>query len=208
MFSVSDLATLPDGGLAGTSGAIWFSMGCHAGLNVSDVVAGKELGADWPQALAGRQRVVFLANTGFGLGDSTGAVAYSVRLMTLFASRLDGTASIGQAWVDSVREYYATLGRVSVADEKSIAEATLYGLPFYEIDHPPAAVRHFSRGDVDPGAGTASSVPVASEAAGRSARRPRLAALQPPADVDARGDAERELLRRRRRRGRRPRTSP
>src|SRR5262249_14849233 len=63
VFSVSDLATLPPGGLAGTTGAIWFSMGCHTGLNVSDVVAGPELGEDWAQTLAGQQRVVLLANT-------------------------------------------------------------------------------------------------------------------------------------------------
>jgi Tol biopolymer transport system component len=140
LFSVSELSTLPPDGLAGSTGAIWFSMGCHAGLNVSDTIVGAKLGADWPQTLAGEQGVVYLANTGFGLGDSTGAPAYSVRLMDLFATHLDGSVSVGEAWVEAVRDYYDSLGRVSVADEKAMEEGTLYGLPFFQIGHAPAAV--------------------------------------------------------------------
>jgi hypothetical protein len=200
LFSVSDLSTLPPGGLAGTAGAIWFSMGCHAGLSVSDAVAGTTLGADWPQTIAGRQRAVYLANTGFGLGDSTGAVAYSVRLMALFARHLDGTESVGRAWTAAVRDYYAGLGRVSVADEKAIEEATLYRVALLR-DRPRAGGRAArGGGGRRPGGGAAGR----RVAAGRPARRARLAAVQLQPDTDAGDDAERRLLRRRRRHTRRP----
>jgi hypothetical protein len=128
---------IPAGTLAGR---IWFSMGCHAGLNVSDVVVGSSsaIAPDWAQTLAG-QGAVFGANTGYGLGDDA-ANAYSERLMSLFASHLDGSMRVGEAWKQAQQDYWSTLGLVSVYDEKVMEEATFYGLPFYGVGAAPGPV--------------------------------------------------------------------
>src|SRR4029453_14968062 len=84
-----------------------FSIGCHAGLAVSDVVVGSAspIKRDWAQTYAA-QRGVFAGNTGFGLGG-TDAVAFSEQLMALFASHLDGSLSIGQALALAKSDYFA-----------------------------------------------------------------------------------------------------
>src|SRR5439155_10611353 len=53
-----------------------FSMGCHSGLNVPDVLIGspnldqsKRL-LDWPQAYADQGAATYVANTGYGYGDT------------------------------------------------------------------------------------------------------------------------------------------
>jgi hypothetical protein len=120
-------------------GQIWFSMGCHFGLNASDVVVGSSEGPDWAQRLAG-DGAVLLGNSGFGYGDNT-AILYSVNLMRLFASHLDGTESIGQAWVDAEKQYWEGLRLVTVYDEKAMEEATFYGLPFYGVGQRPPGLR-------------------------------------------------------------------
>ena len=60
-------------------------MGCHSGLSVSDITIG-QTNEDWAQAL-GQQGSLFVGNTGFGYGD-TETVAYTERLMALFAERV------------------------------------------------------------------------------------------------------------------------
>jgi ABC-type transport system substrate-binding protein len=172
--SVTDLlnvsTSLPASGLAGR---IWFTMGCHAGLNVSDVVVGSSLGPDWADALAARG-AVYGANTGYGLGDDT-TVAYSERLMAFFAARLGGTLKIGESWKQAVQDYWASLGPVSVYDEKVMAEATFYGLPMYGVGSAPAPV---------PLAFTAPAVKAARAATSTSATVSPLA-LDPISGVEA-----------------------
>ncbi len=92
-----DLFTTAD--LAANQGALarrlLFSMGCHAGLSVSDVSVGST--NDWAQAITGaNQGGLFAGNTGYGLGDDQ-TVSLSERLMALYAQELDGTASTGRA---------------------------------------------------------------------------------------------------------------
>ena len=84
--------------------------------------------------------IEFMGNTGFGLGD-TAAVAYSERLNQLFAQRLNGTMSIGEALEYAKQEYIGDLGVVSPYDAKVGNEATLYGIPTYRLGTgtPPAA---------------------------------------------------------------------
>src|SRR5262249_28365762 len=125
------------------AGRIWFSMGCHAGLNVPDVLVASPLGADWADKLAG-EGAVFGANSGYGFGD-TATVAYSERLMALFASHLDGSLTVGQAWMQAIQDYWSTLQTVGVYDEKVMEEATSYGLPFYGVGRAPAPIPRFAK---------------------------------------------------------------
>ncbi len=115
-------------------------MGCHAGLNVSDVIVGSSnaIAPDWAQTLSD-QGAVFGGNTGYGLGDDT-AVAYSERLMSLFATHLDGSMRVGEAWKQAIQDYWGSLGPLSVYDEKVMEEATFYGLPFYGVGAAPGPV--------------------------------------------------------------------
>ncbi len=90
-----------------TSGRVIFTMGCHSALPVSDFVFGSSLNADWAQGYAQSGAVVYMGNTGYGLGD-TAAVLYSEKLNVLFADRLDGSMTVGQALAFAKQEYAAT----------------------------------------------------------------------------------------------------
>ena len=58
-------------------------MGCHAGLSVFDAfVASNNL--DWAQLFAQKGAAAYVANTGYGYGDST-TIAYSEDLNRRFA---------------------------------------------------------------------------------------------------------------------------
>jgi len=123
-----------------------FSMGCHGGLGVSDLLV-TNTNQDWAQTFAESQ-TVFVGNTGFGYGDTT-AVAYSERLMALFAEEMvtplaingPGTSStIGQALMQAKNDYFKDTAVFSVYDEKALMEATFYGLPFYQVGLAPAEV--------------------------------------------------------------------
>ncbi len=71
------------------------------------------------------------APTGYGLGD-TEVIAYSGRLLKLFAQKLDGTSSVGQALM-LAKQQYMQLGVTSFYDAKALEEATFYGLPMYRL---------------------------------------------------------------------------
>jgi hypothetical protein len=129
-------------------GRIVFTMGCHSGFSLFDGLqyvpspATNPVGftLDWPQAYMANGAIAFMGNTGYGLGD-TSAVAYSERLNQLFAQRLNGTMTIGQALEFAKQEYFGDLGVVGTYDQKVVNEATLYGLPTYRLGTgtPPAA---------------------------------------------------------------------
>jgi hypothetical protein len=114
-----------------TSGRVIFTMGCHSALPVSDFVFGSPLNADWAQAYAQSGAVVYMGNTGYGLGD-TAAVLYSEKLNVLFADRLDGSMTVGQALAFAKQEYAATPTQ-SGYHLKVIDEANLMGLPMYGV---------------------------------------------------------------------------
>ena len=110
---------------------ILFTMGCHAGLSLADgVIANTEPG-DWAQAFA-EQGALFAGNTGFGLGD-TDVVAYTERLLALFAEELRSAGSIAEALARAKHRYLSSQGVVGVYDEKVAAQMTLYGLPMYAV---------------------------------------------------------------------------
>ncbi|MEX2211078.1 MAG: ABC transporter substrate-binding protein, partial [Gaiellaceae bacterium] len=117
-------------------GAVILTIGCHAGLNVSNTLpAGGTPGAlrDWAQGFLQNRTAVYVANTGYGYGHYE-AVALSERLFALLAQNLAGSATLGEAWVDAKQEYFATMGAYDVYDEKALIEATFYGLPFWRLD--------------------------------------------------------------------------
>ena len=113
---------------------ILFTMGCHAGLNVPDayMTSSAAAGSDWAQAFARNGAAVYLANTGYGYGD-TATVAYSEELMRLFAERLDGSLTVGQAAMYAKQAYFGALGAYGPYDEKVVQQAAFYGLPMYRV---------------------------------------------------------------------------
>lgn len=128
LFTVSDVAGHPNA----LTGRVLFSMGCHAGLNVPDrYVGGGANAPDWAQTFA-TQRAVWVANTGFGLGD-TASVALSEELMRLLAQRLNGSMTAGQALQYAKQAYFGSLGAYGVYDEKAMEEAVFYGLPMWRV---------------------------------------------------------------------------
>jgi hypothetical protein len=146
------------------AGRIVFTMGCHAGFSLFDGLSyfsgdttPTDFTFDWPQAYMAGGAIEFMGNTGYGLGD-TAAVAYSERLNQLFAQRLDGTMTIGEALEYAKQEYVGDLGVLSLYDAKVGNEATLYGIPTYRLGTgtppaaPPAAPTH-----VDPATGLVAS---------------------------------------------------
>jgi hypothetical protein len=123
-------------GTAQLANAILFTMGCHAGLNVSDSFPTNTDTAsrlrDWAQALAQNGAGVYVANTGYGYGDFD-TIALSERLMTMFAHNLASDGSIGRKLVLAKQQYFASIASYDPYAEKALAEATFYGLPFYRI---------------------------------------------------------------------------
>ncbi|HEU4758361.1 MAG TPA: hypothetical protein VFT91_00100, partial [Dehalococcoidia bacterium] len=133
-FTSSDVAGAP----STPQKRIVFSMGCHAGLNAPDqdsLPADPGLGVqpalDFPQAFA--QRAVYVASTGFGLGDDLG-IGGTEKLMATFAQKLmQGDVAAGSALVDAKQTYLSSLSAMTVYDEKSSIQATMYGLPMYRV---------------------------------------------------------------------------
>ena len=125
LFTTADLLT------RSTNGRLVLTMGCHSALPVSDFVVGDVLKPDWAQAYAQTGAVVYMGNTGFGLGD-TAAPLYSEKLNVLFAQRLDGSMTVGQALAFAKQEYAAT-PTLSGYHLKVIDQASMMGLPMYRV---------------------------------------------------------------------------
>ncbi len=129
-----DLYTLgefADDTAAGLEGALLFSMGCHAGLSVSDVTVSGLRQADWAQTITGVGGV-FAGNTGYGYGDDA-VVGATEDLMRRFATGLDGTLTIGQAMSQAKQQYIAATSVVTPFDEKVAAQVVVYGMPQLRI---------------------------------------------------------------------------
>jgi Peptidase family C25 len=127
----------PAGSIGPLTNRLVFSMGCHSGLSVNDAVVTANI-YDWPQAYARNGVGAYLGNTGFGYGDSL-VVAYSEQLDALFARRIAGGSTVGNALAGAKQAYFASLGVFGVYDEKAMAEFTLYGLPMWSVTLPGGA---------------------------------------------------------------------
>ena len=130
-------------------GRLLFTVGCHSGLNVPDTIAtvssdNQKRMLDWAQAYMAARASVYVANTGFGYGDTT-TVDLSERLMDHFAGAINSGGTIGEQWVRALHQYYSEPSNYDVIDEKVMLEANMYGLPFYDFGstpphNPPPAV--------------------------------------------------------------------
>jgi hypothetical protein len=145
LVSTGDLPPLPSGSVEPAfARRILFTMGCHAGLNVANTLVAVPNAfqtprlQDWAQSFGQQRSAVYVANTGFGYGDTV-ANALSERLMSIFAGKLATGGLIGDRWLEAVHEYYDTAGLYGVYDEKALTEATFYGLPFWRLGPDPAA---------------------------------------------------------------------
>ena len=122
---------------ANLAARILFTMGCHGGLNISDTFGSPTSPVnkylDWPELYARDQAAMYIANTGYGYGDSD-SVALSERLLALFAKNLHSdSGSVGEEWVDALQQYFGTAGAYDVYDQKVMEETTFYGLPFWHF---------------------------------------------------------------------------
>ncbi|MGI9598712.1 MAG: hypothetical protein ACR2QK_21285, partial [Acidimicrobiales bacterium] len=132
LFTTADVDTA--GRVDDLIGRILFSMGCHGGINVPDELFPTDdpRALDWAQTFS-RQRAVWVGNTGYGYGETEG-VELSERLMALFAERLDGSISVGQALLYAKQAYLGTRqAEYGPFDEKVLQQSTFYGLPIYEV---------------------------------------------------------------------------
>ena len=114
--------------------AVFYTPGCHSGLNVPPTNPVQPL--DLPQAFA-RHKANYIANTGYGWGSKHG-VAYSEELMVNLTERLvyGRSATVGEALATAKQEYYLNKFNFNDYDEKILIESTLYGLPMYHYTTP------------------------------------------------------------------------
>ncbi|HVF20130.1 MAG TPA: PxKF domain-containing protein, partial [Mycobacteriales bacterium] len=121
-------------------GRIIFSVGCHFGLGVADSTVSTPTAEqatrlkDWAETIGGDRAGILVANYGYGYGD-TEAVGYSEKLMSLFAARLGGGRSVGEALLDAKRTYFLEhMGLNGAFDQKSLQIAAMYGPPQMRVD--------------------------------------------------------------------------
>jgi hypothetical protein len=130
-----------DRGAAAVAERVLFSMGCHSGLSISDVIYGNgdPLAKDWAQTFLAGGAFGWIGNTGYGLGDTV-EVAYTERLHALFSGNLDGSLTLGEALAQAKQEYLSQLGIIGGYDAKVVMQATLFGLPMLKVGtgEPPA----------------------------------------------------------------------
>ena len=142
-----------------------FSMGCHAGLSVSDVFVVSPLGtSDWPQAYTQRGGTYAgsaATPTATASSSRTRRISTAASPRTSAGSSSRATCTIGQAMVLAKQDYFGELGLVGVYDEKASSEFTLYGLPMWQIGGAAAAAAPASA----PAAAAAATVEPAAAAA-------------------------------------------
>jgi hypothetical protein len=119
--------------------AFFMSTGCHSGYNTVNrhAVPGVTEQPDWAQAFA-RKFAVWVAGTGYQYGD-TDFVEYSERLYVELARALrtgNGPVSVGRALVDAKLRYLEGTPIMRGIHEKSLVQATLYGLPMVKLALP------------------------------------------------------------------------
>ena len=117
------------------------SAGCHSGYTIvdRDGVPNVTVGLDWSEALA-RQGATLIGGTGYQYGD-TDFLEYSERLYADVAHELrigTGAVPIGRALLEAKQNYLSGTPTLQGIDQKSILEATLYGLPMLGVNLPAA----------------------------------------------------------------------
>ncbi|WP_298135252.1 Ig-like domain repeat protein [Micropruina sp.] len=118
-----------------------FSAGCHSGYTIVDAdgVPHVTVDLDWTEAFA-KKGATLIAGTGYQYGD-TDFLAYSEQLYAGFAHELrvgSGPVAVGDALVAAKQRYLRTNASLGGIDQKTVLEATLYGLPMLGVDLPSA----------------------------------------------------------------------
>ncbi len=136
------------GALADLARALFYSLGCHAGLNVPPDNPVEPL--DLPEALV-QQRANLVANTGYGWAYIT-SIGLSEQLMLDLTERLTygQSATVGQALSAAKHEYYLNEGSFDYYDEKIMIESQLCGLPMYRYQTPGGAMARSGAGAEPP----------------------------------------------------------
>ena len=136
LFTTADVESLPQASQSTYVGSLLFSMGCHAGLSIDDsevAISGVTTPVDdWAKTFADSGSL-WIANTGYGYADSA-TIAYSARLMALFAGNLGSDITIGEALAQAKQQYSAGNAILSPYDLKAVMESTFYGLPMYHLN--------------------------------------------------------------------------
>jgi YVTN family beta-propeller protein len=118
--------------------ALVLSTGCHSSYNIVDPHATSLTEeVDWTQAFAARGATM-IGGTGYQYGD-TDFIKYTEQLhanTTLQLRYGTGPVAIGTALANAKRTYISTLPTLNGIDEKSLVQATLYGLPMLAYDLP------------------------------------------------------------------------
>jgi len=110
------------------SASIFYTVGCHAGQNVSSDL-------DLPESFASRQ-VNYIANTGYGWG-SYGINNSELLMQYLTEELVKPRSTLGMALINAKQTYHAEKTRITEYDEKVVAEVVLWGLPMYQLVSPP-----------------------------------------------------------------------
>ena len=129
------LPVVPDGSVPDFAGLVSFTAGCHAGLNVGNTLGGDAARLrDLPQASAQQRAAVYLANLGYGYGETApGGNGLSEKWISLFAETLGEDTTFGEKKVAADHAYFDQMGTYGVYDEKALIEVASYGPPWYKF---------------------------------------------------------------------------
>lgn len=118
-----------------------YSVGCHSGYNLQNEDGIPQLTdtLDFPSTFA-RKGATLVAGTGFQYGD-TEFIEYSERLYLEFTKMLrvgSGPVPVGKALVQAKQRYIGQTAEMKGIHEKTLLEATVFGLPMFSINLPAA----------------------------------------------------------------------
>lgn len=113
------------------NGALIYTPGCHAGLNIPPTDSSKA--ADLVQAFAGKG-ANYVGHTGYGWGHVYD-IGWSEKLLQLYTQHLlkGQQASMGQALTAAKLDYYRQSGTLDAFDEKVLQTLIFYGLPMFVV---------------------------------------------------------------------------
>jgi CSLREA domain-containing protein len=118
--------------------AIVFSGGCHSGYNIVNehAIPGYTIEPDWPAVMA-EKGITLVAGTGYQYGD-TDFLEYSERLYLEFTRQLRSDVSqnisVGDALVRAKKQYLIDTPQMRGIHQKSLLQATIYGLPMTSVN--------------------------------------------------------------------------